>query len=271
VEALVDPSAMEIKREGKSTLVRSFPISIDYDEHVEQADSVPVRTEVLRWRNRLQLNDNSLLGIGIDRLDYTKGIPDRLRALDRFFELYPKFRGRMSFVQIGVPSRSTLKAYQDLEQEVEMLVEQINRRWATSSWKPILFFKKHFGPADMIALHLLANFCVVTSLHDGMNLVAKEFVASRNDEDGALVLSRFTGAAREFKDALLINPFSIEETASAYHEALTMPREERRRRMQRMREEVETNNVYRWAGKFLSALTKFEFRETALSARGAAA
>jgi trehalose 6-phosphate synthase len=219
----------------------------------------------------LQLNDNSLLGIGIDRLDYTKGIPDRLRALDRFFEMYPKYLGRLSFVQIGVPSRSTLKAYQDVEQEVEMLVDQINRRWAAASWKPIVFLKKHFGPSEMIALHLLANFCVVTSLHDGMNLVAKEFVASRNDEDGALVLSRFTGAAREFQDALLVNPFSIEETASAYHEALTMPREERRRRMQRMREEVETNNVYRWAGKFLSALTKFEFRETILSARGAAA
>jgi len=138
-----------------------------------------------------------------------------------------------------------------------------------------MLFKTHFFPAQMMALHRLASFCVVTSLHDGMNLVAKEYVASRTDEDGVLVLSRFAGAARELEDALLVNPFSIEETAAAYREALLMPRDERRRRMQRMREEVETNNVYRWAGKFLSALTKFEFREDfpseARAAAGAAA
>lgn len=271
VEALVDPSTMDVKRDGKSTLVRAFPISIDYDEHVQQADSPEVHVEVDNWRRRLKLTGKTLLGIGVDRLDYTKGIPDRLRALDRLLELFPEYRGRLVFAQIGVPSRSTLKAYQDVEQEVDMLVERINRRWSTAIWKPVVFLKRHFGPLPLAALSFLADFCVVTSLHDGMNLVAKEFVASRNDEDGVLVLSRFTGAARELNDALLVNPFSIEETASAYHRALTMPREERRRRMQRMREEVETNNVYRWAGKFLSALTKFEFRETALSAAGAAA
>jgi trehalose-6-phosphate synthase len=150
-------------------------------------------------------------------------------------------------------------------------VEKINRRWATPHWQPIILMKRHFGAILMTALHLMADFCVVTSLHDGMNLVAKEFVASRNDEDGVLVLSRFAGAARELQDALQVNPFSIEETSAAYRQAILMPREERRRRMQRMREEVETNNVYRWAGKFLSALTKFEFRETGLAVAGAAA
>ncbi len=271
VEALVDPTAMQIKRDGKSTLIRAFPISIDYDEHVQQAQSKPVQTEMAWWRKQLNLKENTKLGIGIDRLDYTKGIPDRLRALDRLLETHPEYRGKLQFVQIGVPSRSTLKAYQDVETEVEELIAKINRRWATKHWTPAILWKRHFSSREMIALHCLADFCVVTSLHDGMNLVAKEFVASRNDEDGVLVLSRFTGAARELGDALLVNPFSIEETASAYRQALRMPAEERKRRMQRMREEVETNNVYRWAGKFFSALTKFEFRETALLVTGAAA
>jgi trehalose 6-phosphate synthase len=224
-----------------------------------------------RWRSRLGMTNNTLLGVGIDRLDYTKGIPDRLRALDRLFETSPEYRGRLLFTQIGVPSRSTLKAYQDIEAEVDALVEKINRRWSTPDWTPVVLLKKHFDTTQMIALHRLAKFCVVTALHDGMNLVAKEFVASRNDEDGVLILSRFTGAARELQDALLVNPFSIEETAAAYREAMTMSHDERRRRMQRMRTEVETNNVYRWAGKYLSALTKFEFREPALTATGAAA
>ena len=261
VEALCDPSTMSIKKEGKQTLVRAFPISVDYDAHVHEATSREVRHEMDAWRKRLNLTDMHLLAVGVDRLDYTKGIPDRLRALDRLFELHPEFRGRLVFAQIGVPSRSTLEPYRQIEDEVTTLVERINARWGTPRWRPVMLFKSHFFPAQMMALHRLASFCVVTSLHDGMNLVAKEYVASRTDDDGVLVLSRFTGAARELEDALLVNPFSIEETAAAYREALLMPREERRRRMQRMRQEVETNNVYRWAGKFLSALTKFEFRE----------
>ncbi len=271
VEALVDPTTMDIKREGKSTLVRAFPIGIDFDEHVDQAASVGVRHEVERWREKLRLRHDSVLGIGIDRLDYTKGIPDRLRAIDRLLHLSPEYRGRLVFAQIGVPSRSSLKAYRDVDEEVDALVEKINRRWATPYWQPIVLMKRHFSSVLMTALHVLADFCVVTSLHDGMNLVAKEFVASRNDEDGVLVLSRFTGAARELQDALQVNPVSIEGTSAAYRQAILMPREERRRRMQRMREEVETNNVYRWAGKFLSALTKFEFREPSLAVAGAAA
>ncbi len=271
LETLVDPCSMSIKREGRSSLVRAFPISIDYDEHVGQAKSAGVRRETENWRKELNLNGRSLVAIGVDRMDYTKGIPDRLRAVDRLLELRPEYRGRLVFAQIGVPSRSTLKAYRDIEQEIDELVERINLRWSTPDWKPVTLLKKHFGPHRLIALHRLAKFCVVSSLHDGMNLVAKEFVASRNDEDGVLVLSKFAGAARELQDSLLVNPFSIEETAAAYQRALEMPLDERRRRMQKLRSEVETNNVYRWAGKFLSALTKFEFREPALAAAGAAA
>ena len=139
--------------------------------------------------------------------------------------------------------------------------EQVNWRWGKDGWRPILFLKRHHDQPDLMALHRLADFCVVSSLHDGMNLVAKEYVASRDDGDGALILSRFTGAARELGDALLVNPYSEEECAAAIHQALTMPETERRRRMQRMRDAVEHNNIYRWAGKIVSALLKFEFAE----------
>jgi trehalose 6-phosphate synthase len=258
IEALVDPSVSEVLRKGKRTLVRPFPISIDFDAYTAISQSAEVENHMNCWRKRIGLNGKSL-GIGIDRLDYTKGIPDRIRALDVFFEECPEYRERLMFAQIGVPSRSSLPAYHEVECEVEQLVESVNRRWGTDNWRPITLFKRQFSQAEMIALHRLSDFCVVTSLHDGMNLVAKEFVASRIDGDGTLVLSRFTGAARELKDAVLINPFSIEETASAYKQALEMPREERMRRMHRLREEVETNNIYAWAGRFLTALTRLEF------------
>jgi trehalose 6-phosphate synthase len=148
-----------------------------------------------------------------------------------------------------------------VEKEVDKLVARINRRWRTLAWRPVILLKQHYSQTEMIALHRLANVCVVSSLHDGMNLVAKEFVASRLDEDGVLVLSKFAGAARELTDALQINPFAIEEGAEAYHAALRMHPEERRRRMRRMRESVMHNNVYRWAGSFLAECARTEFPE----------
>ena len=201
LEARVDESGSEICRGGHSTLVRPFPIGIDFDEHAELAESDEVANQMRRWRRELSLS-GKLLGIGIDRLDYTKGIPERLRSLDRLLEEDPQYRGKLVFVQIAVPSRSSLPAYRQIEQEVDYLTAQINRRWGTALWRPITLLKRHYTPPEMIALHRLAQFCVVTSLHDGMNLVAKEFVASRVDEDGVLVLSKFAGAAHEMKDAL---------------------------------------------------------------------
>jgi len=260
IEALVDWERFEITRGGKVTTVRPFPISIDFAEynHLAQSDEVQKARE--RWRWRLRLKD-VVLGIGIERLDYTKGIPDRLRGLDHFFEQYPQFRGKVQFLQIAVPSRAHLPAYQAVEEETERLVEEVNWRWGDRSWTPILFHKDHYGTVDMIALHQLASFCIVSSLHDGMNLVAKEFVASRCDEEGVLILSKFAGAASEFTDALTINPFAVHEIADAIHKALTMPVDEQKRRMSRLRAQVEENNVYRWAGKILSTLLKFEFPE----------
>ena len=264
LEARVDAAGSEISRGGHSTIVKPFPIGIDFDQHSDLAESDQVAAHMDRWREELKL-DGKLLAIGIDRLDYTKGIPERLRALDRLLDQCPNYRGRLVFTQIAVPSRSTLPAYRQIEEEVDALTEQMNAKWGTADWLPVILLKRHYVPAEMIALHRLAQFCVVTSLHDGMNLVAKEFVASSTDEDGVLVLSKFAGAARELKDALLVNPFSVEETAAAYSCALEMDLEERRRRMRKMRETVRENNVYRWAGKLLSELSKIDFPKHALA------
>jgi len=260
IESRVDMERFEVTRGGKSTLVRPFPIGIDYDNHQKIAHSQGVAKQMERWRSELQL-DGQYLGIGIDRLDYTKGIPDRLRGLDQLLESHPEYRGKLRFVQIAVPTRVEVDEYRWLSQQVDMLAAHINKRWGNSSWQPVTLLKRHYGQQAMIALHLLADFCVVSSLHDGLNLVAKEFVASRHDENGVLILSHFTGAARELTDAILINPFSVLETAEAMHQALQMPETERRRRMVKLRAAVAENNVYRWAGKVISALLKFDFPE----------
>lgn len=262
LESRVDLATSEICRGGHCTSVCPFPIGIDFDEHTEIAGSDEVGLEMQRWRKELSLS-GKILGVGIERLDYTKGIPERLHFLDRFLDQNPAYRGKVVFAQIAVPSRTTLATYRQIETEVDSLAAQINLRWGTESYKPVVLLKRHYTQTEMIALHRLAQFCVVASLHDGMNLVAKEFAASRIDEDGVLILSKFTGAARELKDALLINPFSIEEGAEAYRAAIQMHADERRRRMVRMREAVEHNNVYRWAGKFISELAKLQFPQRA--------
>jgi alpha,alpha-trehalose-phosphate synthase [UDP-forming] len=262
LEAKVDYERFEITRGGKVTVVRPFPISIDAEAHEQTARSDAVDHDMERWRQQLGLSEGQLLGIGIDRIDYTKGLPERLRALDLFLEKHPEFRERVVFAQIGVPSRVHVPQYKVLDDEIDSLVEEINWRWSTDSWRPIVYLKQQHGPVQMMALHRLADFCVVSSLDDGMNLVAKEFVASRFDDDGALILSRFTGAARELTHAVLVNPFAVDEVAEAIFQVLTMPEEERRKRMQRMRAVVAENNIYRWAGKFLSGLLKFDFPDS---------
>jgi trehalose 6-phosphate synthase len=257
IEARADRERFEIIRGGKSTLVRPFPISIDFEDHEARASTTEVEEQMQLWRERLRLR-GEWLGLGIDRIDYTKGIPERLRALDLLFERHPEFRGRLLFVQIGVPSRLHVRGYRQIDEEIDRLVGTINDRWGRDGWQPVVYLKRAHGAVDMMALHRLADFSVVSSLDDGMNLVAKEFVASRIDGDGVLVLSRFTGAARELTSALLVNPFDIGQLADAMQQALVMPADERRRRMAKMREAVAENNVYRWAGKFLTALARFE-------------
>jgi len=261
LEAKIDRERFEITRFGKATSVRPFPISLDFESHNAMAESSETTVEMGRWRRQLGLG-HEILGIGIDRIDYTKGICERFRAIHRFLSAHPQYREQFVFVQVGVPSRSQIAAYKSLEGEIENLATEINRTWGTRRWKPILLLKESFPHSRLVALHRLADFCLVTSLHDGMNLVAKEYVASRTDGDGVLILSEFAGASRELNDAILVNPFDEGDITGALWQAVRMPEEERRRRMQRMRTAVEENNIYRWAGKILSALLKFEFPST---------
>jgi trehalose 6-phosphate synthase len=258
IEAKVDWDRYEVTRGGKRTAVRPFPISVDFEGISQEAQKEEVASEVERLKNRLGIEDE-MVGIGLDRVDYTKGIPDRFRAIARLLEKYPEYRGRVVFVQAGVLSRIQLGAYKKLNEEIDNLVEEINWKYGKGRWKPIIYLREHEPPLTLMALRRMANFCVVSSLHDGMNLVAKEFVASRSDEDGVLILSPFTGAARELTDALLVNPYATDHFADAIKSALEMPETERQKRMQKMREVVRENNIYKWAADIISELVKFEF------------
>ncbi|MBI2495233.1 MAG: trehalose-6-phosphate synthase [Candidatus Omnitrophica bacterium] len=260
IEARVDYERSEVTRGGLVTMVRPFPISIDFERVAERAADAETQAEMGRLKRRFGLRDR-LIGLGVDRIDYTKGIPERLRAVDRFLGRHPEFQKRFVFVEVGVPSRVHIEAYQRINDEIDQLVESINWKYQTGNWKPILYLKEHARPATLQAWYRLAHLCAVTSLHDGMNLVAKEFVASRVREDGVLILSRFTGAARELADAELVNPYGIDEIAEALYRAAVMSPQEQQRRMRRLRSRVGEQNIYRWAGHILSTLFKFEFQE----------
>jgi trehalose 6-phosphate synthase len=257
VEAMVDVENCEVRRRGGLTRVRPFPISIDFDAHAKAAAGSVVDRHITRWRRKLG-NEGGVLGIGIDRADYTKGIPDRLLAVDRLLETHPEYRGRLTFLQVAVPSRVRIPGYAALNREIERVATDVNRRWAAGEWRPIQLCRRHLPQPELMALHQLADFCVVSSLHDGMNLVAKEFVASRTDEDGVLVLSSFTGAARELTSALSINPFSADQTAEVIHRALTMPAAERRKRMRAMRKVVRERNIFAWGAEIMRTLLQVE-------------
>jgi trehalose 6-phosphate synthase len=249
LESKVDWECFAVTRGGKATRVRPQPISID--PALGDGPAADQRHEERRLRQRLGVRDEPLL-VGVDRVDYTKGIPERLRAVDRLLTLHPGLRRQFRFVQVGAPSRVHIPAYRRLNEEVVALVEEINGRHGDPSWRPVVYLHEHQGPEVLYPLYRAAAVCVVSSLHDGMNLVAKEFVAARGDGRGVLVLSRFTGAAQELGEALLINPYAVDEFAEALRLALAMPEEEQRRRMRRLRQQVADNNIYRWAGMLLS-------------------
>lgn len=258
IEARVDTDRSEITRGGHVTRVRPFPISIDFAEDNHLAQSAEVKAAVRRWQARLPGLRGRKIGASIERLDYSKGIPQRLHALQHFFDRHQEWREKLCFVQIAVPSRDHLASYQAEQAAVDAATERINARFATPTWQPIYMLKEHHGPAEMMALHRLADFFIVSSLHDGMNLVAKEFVASRSDERGVLILSLFTGASRELTQAIGVNPYAIEEISQAVETALTMSPRRQQRRMRLMREQVAHQNVYRWAGRLLTAMLRVD-------------
>jgi trehalose 6-phosphate synthase len=227
--APIERATQTVWTNGSSTSVREAPISIDFDQHAREAASGAVEDAMQQWRQRIGPVQH--VGVGIDRMDYTKGIPERLRALSAMFRRNSSLRGNLTFVQVGVPSRSTIAEYAQLEREIEQEVRSINEAWRTDTWTPVIFEKRNLPSVEMMALHRLARFCMVTPLHDGMNLVAKEFVASRLDSDGVLILSRFAGAAKELRTALIVNPYSESDLCDAISGALSMPRSERQARM----------------------------------------
>ena len=254
VESRIDRERFSVQRHGHLTMVRPFPISVDFvaDAGGESAQE-PAYVERSALLKALGI-EAAFVGVGVDRLDYTKGILERFLAIERFLEKYPRYQGQFTFIQIGAPSRSHIKRYHDLQAEVEAEADRINWRFRLDRWKPIVLLNWQHSHKEIQAYYRAADLCLVTSLHDGMNLVAKEFVAARSDERGVLILSCFTGAARELTDALQVNPYDIDQTAEAIHAALEMEPEEKQLRLQRMRKIVRERNVYHWAGTLIADL-----------------
>jgi trehalose 6-phosphate synthase len=249
IEARIEWEQFAVTRGQRTTLVKPFPISVA-PEFVPHPPAV-TREDILR---ELGISCE-FLGVGVERLDYTKGLPERIRAVGRFFERSPEYRERLVFVQLAAPSRSSIARYQEIEAEVDAAVREVNTRHATRKWRPVLYIKRHHDHREIWPFYRHADFCMVTSLHDGMNLVAKEFVSVRED-GGALILSQFTGASAELRDALLVNPYDLDGVADAIRRAVEMPREEQSARMGRMHRTVREQNIYRWAGLLLGELSR---------------
>ncbi len=251
LECRIDWEKSRVERGDRITQVNAYPISIDFDSIFRQSESPWVSKTCGTLTVEQRLGGLKLI-LGVDRLDYTKGIPERLEAFDRLLDTHPEHLGRVKLIQIGVPSRTGLEDYQQVVAQIEEKCAALNARYSNEDWEPVLFLKGHQDFDTLLPYYRMAEVCVVSSLHDGMNLVAKEFVAASGNDRGVLVLSRFTGAARELEPALLVNPYDTVSFAEVLHQALTMPPEEQKARLDRMRMTVAENNIYAWAQAILS-------------------
>ncbi len=260
LQCKINRERFSIIKGDHETLIRPYPISVDFEGLGNIAGGSEVKKAMRSLKQEYGLAGKKLI-IGVDRIDYTKGIPERLLAIDRLLEKHPALKGEIVFMQMGVISRIHIPRYRELNDEVNALVEDINWKHSTVDWDPIILARRHLTFTELLALYRMCDVCVVSSLHDGMNLVAKEFVSASVDEDSVLVLSQFTGAARELEGAVLINPYDREKFAGSLYKALNFNKEERKKRMKKMRSVIQKNNIYRWAGKALSELLKFEFQE----------
>lgn len=252
LESRVDTEKFSVVRGDSQTFVRAFPISIN--GHTDRGPSQKDLDRIEHIRREFQLHDK-IVGIGVDRIDYTKGIKERILAIDRFLEKYPEYKQKFVFIQLAAPSRTHIKSYHDLMAEIDELVERKNWKYSEGDWKPIIYLCRHFSPEEIRPYYALADLCIVSSLHDGMNLVAKEYVAAKPDLNGMLILSNLTGAARELTSAVQINPYSIEDFADSIKYAIEMPDDEKQKRMGHMRSTIVENNVYRWAASIITELT----------------
>jgi trehalose 6-phosphate synthase len=260
LETRIDRENNAVVMQGHRTLIRPYPIALEWPVHWAEMAPSPEECRAQVWRE-LGLKPGAMLGVGVDRLDYTKGIEERLLAVERLLERYPEFRGRFSFAQLAAPSRTKIERYQRLNDAVVRITERINERFGKSDYRPIHLLVSHHEPPEVFRFFRASDLCYVSSLHDGMNLVAKEYVAARTDLKGVLVLSEFTGAARELTEALIVNPYDLEGSSDALATALTMPLEEQNDRMRSMRSILVQYNVYRWAGRMLMDAARLRNQE----------
>jgi trehalose 6-phosphate synthase len=271
LEARVDREMFAVTSRGKTTAVRRYPISVEWPPAAELL-ATPVEQCRTVIRQRHNLPPEKWVGVGVERMDYTKGIEERLRAVERLFELEPQWIGKFTFIQIAAPTRIHIEEYRNYEARIRDLAMRINQRFPEATHPPIILKIEHHQPDQIFEYYRGADLCMVTSLHDGMNLVAKEFVSARDDERGVLILSRFTGAARELPEALIVNPYDTDQCAAALQLALTMSGNEQRTRMRLMRGLIQDFNVFRWAGRMLidaAALRRRERLPDAFTTRGA--
>lgn len=257
IEGKVNNENFSFEKGDHETFIRSYPISIDYEHINEISKSDTAKAETQALAEEFGLFDKKVIA-SIDRIDYTKGLPEKILAIDMLLEKHPELKGKIVFLQSGETSRILIQKYKAINDEINSLVEEINWKYSTDGWKPIIFVKQHLSFKQLLAYYLICDVFVVSSLHDGMNLVAKEFISTRYDEEGMLVLSKFAGAASEFTDSVTINPFDREEFSEGLYNALTMPKEEKTKRMIKMRLIAQENNIFRWAGKILSDLFKLD-------------
>jgi trehalose 6-phosphate synthase len=260
LECRIDREKNAVIQHSRATLVRSYPISLEWPVHWLKTAPTPEQCRASIFAE-LGLKSDALLGVGVDRLDYTKGVEERFLAVERLLEQHPEFRGRFTFVQLAAPSRTLIERYRQLNESVEQVAGRINERFGHGSYRPIILHRAHHEPPTVFQYYRAADLCYVSSLHDGMNLVAKEFVAAREDERGVLILSQFTGAARELTEALVVNPYDTDEASAALATALIMSPEEQRERMRSMRAFLAEFNVYRWAGRMLEDAARLRRRE----------
>ncbi len=256
MESRVSWDTFSVKIEGQSTFVKPFPISIAFTLK-DYENTSPKKNSSAQLLDEHGISAQ-YMGIGVDRIDYTKGIVEKFLAIERFLEKNPSYQGKFTFVQIGAPSRTLLKSYADITNAVQNEADRINWRFKSKNWKAILLLKRHHSHEEIQPFYASADLCMVTSLHDGMNLVAKEFVATRNNNDGTLILSRFAGASQELHGAIIINPYDIEKSADAIKQALEMTAEEQHQRMKQMRQVIVGNNIYSWAADLIRTMSTIQ-------------
>ena len=256
LEARVDAEKTSVTYGGHETLIRAFPISVDFEEISQSAESKETDKIVKQLKDSLSIGKNIFVMVGLDRIDYTKGIIEKIQAVDRFFEKFPEYKEKVIFIQKGGLSRMHIDKYKELNDKLNSLVEEVNWKHSTEKWSPVLFIRRHMTRKEIVALYKMSDACLVSPVHDGMNLVCKEFISAKNDLSGILLLSQFTGASRELGEAVFVNPYDRENFAIAIKEAIELHKTKKEKKMKRLRSVVKENNIYKWAGKFLEELKK---------------